>query len=104
PGLPVTIRPPFEPCANAVRARSISPPSRISTGRTSIPSDGAAAWITLNWAGPAAMADSRRTTARVHPPTFRWAAMVVRVPAAEQEGAQAVPAAHRPSLLVAARL
>ena len=29
--------------------------------------------------------------------------MVVRVPASEQEGAQAVPAARRPSLLVAAR-
>ena len=39
--VPVTIRPPFEPRANAVMARSISPASRTSIGRNSTPSDGA---------------------------------------------------------------
>src|SRR5215471_12815716 len=33
--LPVTISPPFAPCAKAVIARSISPASRTSTGRNS---------------------------------------------------------------------
>ena len=38
--------------ANAATARSISPASRTSTGLTSIPSDGATAWITANWPIP----------------------------------------------------
>ena len=36
-------------------------------GATSIPSDGATAWMTANWPMPAAMAGSRRTAARVTP-------------------------------------
>ena len=39
--VPVTIKPPFDPLANAVIARSISPASRTSTGRNSTPNDGA---------------------------------------------------------------
>src|SRR6516165_1586007 len=46
-------------------ARSISPASCVSIVRNSTPSDGATAWITANWLGPDAMADSRRTAARV---------------------------------------
>src|SRR5262245_59290892 len=47
-GLPITIMPLSEPCANAARARSISPASRTSTGRSSTPSDGASVWIAPN--------------------------------------------------------
>src|SRR5262249_3271431 len=65
PGLPVTIRPPFEPCAKVVMARSISPASRTSATRKSTPREGAAAWMTPNWPGPPAMADCRKTVARV---------------------------------------
>src|SRR6516164_3138040 len=61
-GLPLTIMPPSEPCANAVMARSISPPSRTSTGRSSTPSDGATAWIAAD-----AMEGSRKTATRVTP-------------------------------------
>ena len=52
--LGVTIRPPFGARANAATARSISAASRTSTGLTSIPSDGATAWIAANWPAPAA--------------------------------------------------
>src|SRR5262245_21686990 len=65
PGLPSTIRPPPDACANAARARSISPLSRTSMGRSSTPSDGASAWIAPNWPGPAAMLVSRKTATRV---------------------------------------
>ena len=63
--LGVTIRPPFDERANAARARSISGTSRTLIGTTSIPSDGATAWITPNWAGPVGMVGSRRTATRV---------------------------------------
>jgi len=46
-------------------ARSISPGSRTSIGRNSTPSDGASAWMTPSWPGPAAMAASRTTATRV---------------------------------------
>jgi hypothetical protein len=54
------------------------------------------------WSGEELKIDDKIYLAPTHP--HRWAAMVVRVPASEQEGAQAVPAARRLSLLVAARL
>src|SRR5262245_2570707 len=63
--LGVTIRLPFDERANATRARSISGTSRTLIGTTSIPSDGATAWITPNWAGPVGMVGSRRTATRV---------------------------------------
>src|SRR5215471_6446426 len=65
PGLPVTIRPPFEPCAKVVTARSISRASRTSATRKSTPREGATAWRTPNWPGPAATEDCRKTIARV---------------------------------------
>src|SRR5262249_4520650 len=64
-GLPSTIMPPPDACANVASARSISPASRTSTGRSSTPSDGVSAWIAPNWPGPAAMLESRRTATRV---------------------------------------
>ena len=67
PVLPVTIRPLFAFCPNAVMARSTSPASRTSTGRNSTLSDGATAWIAANWPGPDATAGSRRTIALVKP-------------------------------------
>src|SRR5262245_14571666 len=45
--------------------RSISSALRKSTGRSSTPSDGAAAWITANCPTPWGMLASRRTAARV---------------------------------------
>src|SRR5215813_13729567 len=66
-------------------------------------------WVRLKyemtdyWTGEPLAIDDKIFPVTSRPP-FRWAAMVVRVPASEQEGAQAVPAARRPSLLVAARL
>ena len=65
--LAVTIRPPFEPRAKAVMARSISAASRTSTGLNSTPSDGATAWMAANWPIPAVRAGSRRTATRVTP-------------------------------------
>jgi RadC-like JAB domain len=50
---------------NAAIARSISPASCTLTGITSIPSDGATAWIAPNWPIPWGMAGSRRTAARI---------------------------------------
>ena len=50
--LAVTIRPPFEARANAARARSISPASRMSTGLTSTPNGGATDWIAAQLADP----------------------------------------------------
>jgi myo-inositol-1(or 4)-monophosphatase len=53
--LVVTIRPPFDPRANAVTSRSISPASRTSIGLNSTPNDGGAvAWIAANWPIPEA--------------------------------------------------
>jgi regulator of protease activity HflC (stomatin/prohibitin superfamily) len=48
-----------------VMARSISPASRVSIGRNSMPRDGATVWAAPNCAGPAATAASRRTATRV---------------------------------------
>src|SRR2546423_10474635 len=61
--LAVTIRAPFDPCANAAMERSISSASRTLTGRNSMPSDGATDWIAPNWASP--MVRSRSTATRV---------------------------------------
>ena len=60
-----TIRPPFDPRANAATARSISGASRTLTGLNSTPNDGATDWIAPNWPLPAVMSGSRRTAARV---------------------------------------
>src|SRR5215831_8359117 len=61
--LAVTIRAPFEPCANAAIERSISSASRTLTRRNSMPSDGATDWMAPNWASP--MVRSRSTA--THP-------------------------------------
>src|SRR5262245_56076369 len=61
----VTTRPPLGERANAVTTRSISDASRILTGLTSKPTDGAAVWITPNWARPEAITVFRRTATRV---------------------------------------
>jgi hypothetical protein len=62
----VTIRPPFDPRANAATSRSISPASRTSIGLNSTPNDGGAmAWIAANWPIPVATAGSRRMAIRV---------------------------------------
>ena len=55
--LAVTIRPPFGERAKAATARSISPASRMLTGLTSTPSDGATAWMAPNWPIPEAWRD-----------------------------------------------
>ena len=48
-------------------ARSISVASRMLTGLTSTPTEGATDWITANWPIPAEMVASRSTAARVMP-------------------------------------
>src|SRR6266545_4085979 len=63
--LAVTTRPPFGLRANATRARSISPTSRVSIALNSTADDDAMDWIAANWPIPAASAGSRRTAARV---------------------------------------
>ena len=54
-------------CAKAAMARSISPVSRTLIGVTSMPNDGATAWIAATWPWPPAMAGSRRTATRATP-------------------------------------
>src|SRR5215472_16423854 len=68
-GLPDTMTPSLGPCANAVRARSISLASRTSMGRSSTPSDGASTWITPELAGTDR--DSRFTKDRHSRHTWR---------------------------------
>jgi hypothetical protein len=63
-GLPVTTNPPFEPRANSATAGSKASALFKSIALNSIPI-GATAWIAANWPIPAAMAESRRTAARV---------------------------------------
>jgi hypothetical protein len=63
-GPAVVISPPSGPRANAVITRSILPASRTPIGLNSIPSGAAAAWITPNWAAPAAIETSRNTPTR----------------------------------------
>src|SRR6266516_3869872 len=54
--LAVTTRPPFGLRANATRARSISPTSRVSIVLNSTADDDAMDWIAANWPIPAASA------------------------------------------------
>src|SRR5262245_48833870 len=63
--VPSTIKPPFGERAKAVTPRSISPPSRTTSGLNSTPNDDAADWITANMPIPAGLAASRMTAARV---------------------------------------
>src|ERR1700674_2111605 len=67
-GLGVMTTPPFEECAKAAMAGSISPASRTLIGLASIRSDGAADWMAPNCPIPEAMAGSRRTATRVTRP------------------------------------
>jgi hypothetical protein len=71
----------LELAANTVMARSISPALRMSTGRNSTPSDGATVWIAPNSAGPAAMAESRRTATRAVRGAISLSSHFVSVPA-----------------------
>jgi len=66
--LSLGIRPPLAERANAVTARSISPASRMSTGLTYTPTDGAMDWIMENWPIPLGIAGSRRTPLASHAP------------------------------------
>src|SRR6516165_4974669 len=61
----VTIIPPFNDCAKSAIAGSISADARRSIGLTSMPTDGATDWMTVNWPIPAATTGSRRTAACV---------------------------------------
>jgi hypothetical protein len=63
PGLPVTIRPPFGSCANAVTACSISPPSRTSTGLCPSATSGLRA-------GHSAAHSGRLRSQRLHEPNY----------------------------------
>src|SRR6516164_4510281 len=65
--LDVTIRPPFDECANASTAPAISEASRRLIGPTSTPTDDATDWITANWPIQLVRAGSRTTAARVTP-------------------------------------
>src|SRR6266511_1176784 len=64
-GLAWTIRPPFDPCAKAVTARSSSATLRTSTGLNSTPNEGAADWIAPSWPVPVGRLGSRMTATRI---------------------------------------
>ncbi len=66
-GLAVTIRPSFEPRANAPMPRSISVASCTLIGVNSTPKDGATAWMAPYCPVPAAIAGSRMTATLVMP-------------------------------------
>jgi hypothetical protein len=53
--IPVTIRPPFGVRAKVATPFSTSLVFRALTGLTCTPTDGARAWIALNWAIPEAL-------------------------------------------------